>query len=90
MISDSIKDLSPEQLQYLITEINSYGRGMLNPILSQVTLSHEMVDAFILPPLQRCRLSGRKCILCLLTSVFQRVGRGDLANQVEAIQQSLG
>ena len=84
-IRDIIRELDRQQIRAFITAINKCDEGILSSIQFHGIPDHEIVDALVMP-LQRCHLSGQKCVLCLLNYVFQRIGRGDLANYVREIQ----
>lgn len=79
--------LSPEQLDLFINEVNDYDSNILD--LIHFDPFHEIIGT-IVQSLREYNLYGRKCYLCLLNYVFQRIGRLDLAIEIRLIWNTLG
>ena len=79
-----MNELSSQQLQLdlFINEINKYDSDILDLIhFDQFSSSREMIQT-IVQSLRDYNLHERKCHLCLLNYVLQRIGRQDLAIEI--------
>ena len=77
--------LSPQQLQAFIDEVNHYDRAILHSIHHNQEATFQEIIHNIVQSLRIKDLAGSKCFLCLLSYIFQRIGRLDLANEIRSI-----
>ena len=74
IIIESLQELSQEQFRRFLKAVNEYTGGILD---------YHMQFHDIIGNLRRWNENeDRKCVLCLLKYSFQRVGRGDLVQQI--------
>ena len=79
-VKETMKKLSLWKLNYFIYVMNDL--ETLNPNFNQDNSSNDILNDLILF-LQRCRPTGRKCHLCLMEFVFQRIGCVELASEIK-------
>ena len=79
-----VSELNPQNLRMFIVEVNKYDSEIL-----RMSSPRAVVDD-IVSSLQRWfRHNERKCVLCFLNYLFQRIGHIDLANEIKIIQSRL-